>query len=108
MLDQLCYLLIELDHVWFAMNEVLDLLPGGEEVVAFDVALGLAASEAIDNFAKHLTCCEGLNLWLLDPQNVVVAFECDVAKGVEHLLFDDKIVQGSLLVEVSSVVRQLS
>ena len=51
MLDQLCDLLIELNHVWFAMDEVLDLLPGGEEVVAFDVALGLAASEAIDDFA---------------------------------------------------------
>jgi len=52
-LDQLGYLLVELDYVWFLVHEVLDLLPVFEERIV--VGTLSATSETVDDLAEDLT-----------------------------------------------------
>ena len=86
MLNQLSDFLVEFYHVWLPVNEVLDGLPIFKHLVA--VGLLRAASERINQLAKHLRSCEGLSQWFFDSQHILVEVESDFGERVGHVLLD--------------------
>lgn len=84
MLDQLGDLLVQFDHVWFFVDEVLDLLPFEEVSFCF---LGTSAERA-DQFAKDLRCFESTRLWLFNSQNVRVHVQLNFRESINHLTLD--------------------
>lgn len=86
MLNELSDFLVEFYHVWFLVDEVLDLLP----LLKHDIVVHLlwSTSERINKLAKHSGCQKRLILWLLYPQNVGIQVKLDSRKCFSHFSFD--------------------
>ena len=65
---------MELDHVGFLMDVLLDLSPGVE--LWLSTVFGWTTStEAVDHFAQQLSSLHRQDMRLLDPENVTISIQ---------------------------------